>query len=197
VRSPLELPFIALEGMLICSAPRVARRYLTSKIRTAVVAHVDPLGNSWGWFSDDTPRLHLVPLTPEHRGVARVWLEIRGVRCFEIDHAQNNPGIDLAELRESVRRTRDSIESAWLRSCERKGWLAYSPRDAMVALYFGTPHQFVRYLRDSTYAPEYLHLDVASNAVCLEMCANRLIWLGADDGSDAGSMVLSAHSLQR
>jgi hypothetical protein len=171
--------------MLSCSAHRVARRYLSSVSRTAVTAHVDPLGISWGWFADDTPRMHLVPMAPEYRGTARVWLEDRGLRSFQVDHVQRGTALNISELRESVRRTRDSVESAWLRSCERRGWLACSHRDATVAMYFGTPHEFVRRLRESACVPEAMQLDVETNSACLEVRATRIIWRGADDGSDA------------
>lgn len=167
------------------TARRVARSYLGSTTRTAVIAHVDPIGNSWGWFADDTPRMHLVPMDPEHRGTARIWLEDRGVRCFKVDHAQPSAGLDIDELRESVHRTRDTIESAWLQSAERKGWLAYCAGDATIGMYFGTLYQFVRRLRDSPPSPELIQPDVSTNAIWLEVKANRVIWQGADDGSDA------------
>jgi hypothetical protein len=171
--------------MALHTPHRVARRYLGSTVRTAVIAHVDPIGNAWGWFSDDVPRMNLVPMDPEHRGAARVWLERGGYRAFEVERVQPGTALDIDGLRESVKRTRDSIESAWLVTCQRKRWLAYSPRDAVVALYVGTPNQVVRRLHDSCYVPEFLQLDVATNAACLEARLNRLIWHGADDGSDA------------
>lgn len=174
-----------LDGMVSRSASRVARRYLSSTSRIAVIAHVDPIGHSWGWFADDTPRMHLVPMAPRHRGAARVWLEDRGLRSFQVDHVQSSNGLDIDALRESVSRVRDTIESAWLRSCERHGWLAYSHGDATVTIYFGTPGQFVRRLRESVCVPESIQLDVDTNSVCLEVRANRVIWRGADDGSDA------------
>jgi hypothetical protein len=179
--------FLQLRQLVMppCTAARVARRFLGSTTRTAVVAHVDPPGYSWGWFADDTPRMHLVPLEPEHRGAARVWLEDRGIRSFQVDYLTTDSDLDLDQLRESVRRTRDTIESAWLRSCDRRGWLAYSPRDVMVAIYFGTSNQLVRTLHESRCVPEYLQLDIETNSACLEVRANRLIWWGADDGSDA------------
>lgn len=173
--------------MPVLTADRVARRFLSSTVRTAVIAHVDPLGNSWGWFADAPPRMHLVPVDAAHHGAARVWLENRGTRCFQVDHCSRYTQTDLDELRESVSRTRDTIESGWLRSCDKKGWLAYSPQDAMVAIYFGTANQVVRRLRDSTYAPEFLQFDLDTNSACLEVRLNRLIWNGADDGSDAES----------
>lgn len=179
--------FLSLDRVLmpVLTADRVARRFVSSTVRTAAIAHVDPLGYSWGWFSADTPRMHLVPMDPEHHGVARIWLERAGYRAFEVDRLQPGTGLDIDELRESVKRTRDSVESAWLLTCQRKRWLAYSPRNVVVALYFGTPNQVVRRLRESCYVPESLQLDVATNAACLETRLNRLIWLGADDGSDA------------
>jgi hypothetical protein len=171
--------------MALCTAARVARRFLGSTIRSAVVAHVDPLGNSWGWFADGPPRMHLVPVDPKHVGTARVWLEDRGLRSFEVDYRITGSDLDLDELRESVRESRDRIESEWLRSCDRRGWLAYSSRDAMVAVYFGTSEQIVRTLRESTCVPEILRLDIEANSACLEIRANRIIWWGADDGSGA------------
>jgi hypothetical protein len=168
--------------MSVLTAERVARRFLSSTVRTAAIAHVDPVGNAWGWFADDTPRMHLVPMDPQHYGTARVWLESGGYRAFEVDHHQS-ADLDLDELRASVSKTRDSIEGAWNRYIAKKGWLRYSPRS--LALYSGTPYQLVRRLRDSAYAPEILQLDVETNSAYLEVRANRLIWWGADDGSDA------------
>jgi hypothetical protein len=169
------------------SSVRVARRFLDSTLRTAVVAHVDALGNTWGWFADEVRRMHLVPMVPKYRDAARVWLEDAGIRCFQVDHVNSGLNLDLDQLHESVSRTRDTIESAWLRSCERRGWLSYSARHAAIALYFGTPTQLVRKLNESSYAPEFLQLDVHTNAAGIEVRVNRLIWRGADDGSDAKS----------
>lgn len=168
-----------------CISARVARRYLGSFLRTAVVAHVDPLGNSWGWFADGPPRMHLVPVDPTHVGTARVWLEDRGTRSFQVDFRATYCDIDLDELRESAKKSRDRIESEWLRSCDRRGWLAYSPRDAMVAIYFGTAEQIVRRLHESRWEPECLKLDLEANSAKVAFRVNRLIWWGADDGSDA------------
>lgn len=168
-----------------CVAARVARRYLGSLLRTAVVAHVDPLGNSWGWSATGPPRMHLVPVDPRHVGTARVWLEDRGTRSFQVDFRATYCDIDLDELRESAKKSRDRIESAWLSSCDKKGWLAYSPRDAMIAIYFGTGEQIVRRLRESRWEPESLRLDPEANSANVGFRLNRLIWWGADDGSDA------------
>ena len=180
----LELSFIRAVSMPICTAHRVARRFLTSAIRTAVVVHVDRLGNSWGWFASEIPRLHVVPLAPEHLGAARVWLEAGGKRCFEIDHVENGSQLDMGELHAAVSRSRDVIESEWLRSCQLRGWLAYCARDSVIALYFGTPHQLVRRLPQPAQSPRLLQLDTQTNSIWLEFKANRVIWLGADDGSD-------------
>jgi hypothetical protein len=179
--------------MPLLTADRVASRFVSSTVRTAAVAHVDPLGYSWGWFSDDIPRMSLVPMDPAHRGAARVWLESGGYRAFEVDHHQSDD-LDLDELRASVTKTRDSIEQAWLVHSAKKGWLRYSPRDAILVLYMGTPYRLVRRLRESAHVPESLQLGVTTNSACLELRANRLIWHGADDGSDAEltSAVLAA-----
>ena len=171
--------------MAIRTSDRVVHRFLRSSIRTAVVAHVDPLGHSWGWFADGPPRMHLVPMAPEHLGAARVWLDYRGVRCFRVDRLADGAGLDLEELRESVCRTRDTIESAWLRTCELRGWLAYSGREMVIGIYVGTDNQLTRSLREVQYQPELVQLDVATNSACIGVRANRLIWHGADDGRDA------------
>jgi hypothetical protein len=171
-------------GMHVSTARRVTRSYLSSTVRAAAIAHVDPVGNAWGWFVNDTRRMHLTPMDPEHRGAARVWLERDGYRAFEVDHHQS-ADLDMDALRASVSKTRDSIESAWILYIAKKGWLRYSPRNAILALHMGTPQQLVRRLRESAYVPEFLHLDVTTNSACLELRANRLIWQGADDGSDA------------
>jgi len=180
----LELSLIQTVSMAIRTAARIARRFLGSQLRTAVIAHVDPLGNSWGWFAGGVPRMHLEPLAPKHRGGARVWLKRRGRRCFELDHIEPGSKLDIGELRGSVRRSRDTIEGAWLQSSELRGWLAYSARDSMVSLYWGTPHQVVRRLPEPGQRPQLLQIDAQANAIRLELNANRIIWLGADDDSD-------------
>jgi hypothetical protein len=65
--------------------------------------------------------MRLVPVVPRHVGTARVWLEDRGTRSFQVDFRATYCDLDLAELHESVTRSRDSIESAWLGSCDRRG----------------------------------------------------------------------------
>jgi hypothetical protein len=165
------------------SADRVVRRFLASTSRTAVVAHTDPIGNAWGWFTDNVPRMHLEPMSPEQRGMARIWLERRGYRCFEVDYLKSGTGLDLEELRMSVVKTRDTIEGTWLRTCALRGWLHYSPRNAAITLYANTPCQMTRRLRESVYVPEFLQLDADTNSVCLEVRANRVIWWDANDGA--------------
>jgi hypothetical protein len=113
--------------------------------------------------------MHVVPLAPEHRGAVRVWLEDRGIRCFRVDYLKADSVLDMDALRESVRRTRDTIESAWLRSCARHRCLAYSPGNATITLYRGTGNQIVRRVRDSVQPPEALQLDVGTNAACLKV----------------------------
>lgn len=103
------------------AAHRVFRRFVDSSRRLGVLAHVDRDGVSWGWFADRTPRMHLVPLAPERHGVARVWLEDSGIRCFHVDYLNTDRDLDIEALRASVQRSRDTIESAWLRSCEPEG----------------------------------------------------------------------------
>lgn len=61
----------------------------------------------------------------------------------------------------------------------------YSARDAIITLHSGTPNQVVRRLKGTTLAPEFLQIDTQSNAACLEVRLNRIIWTGSDDGSDA------------
>lgn len=165
---------------------RVARRYLESANKTAVLAHVDRDGYRWGWLDGNVRRLHLVPLDDVFRGAARVWLEDRrGDRSFELDFALEPVEFDFDALRASVSRSRDTIEASWLRSCEAKGWLMYSPRDAMISLHSGTPYELVRRLKGAAFIPEFLQLDTQANTACLEVRLNRVIWTGCDDGSDA------------
>jgi hypothetical protein len=54
----------------------------------------------------------------------------------------------------------------------------------MVALYLGTPQQIVRRLPEPAQTPQLLQVDAQTNVIWLEFKANRIIWLGADDGSD-------------
>jgi len=174
-------------GMSDRFSHRVTHRYVESSTRVARVVHIDPLGYRWGWFSDDIQRLHLVPCDVEFQKTSRVWLEdLYGRRAFEIDqHPPSGSLLDLDQLRESVARSRDAIEAAWLRTCEAKGWLMYSPRDAMISLHSGTPHELVRRLKAIAFVPELLQIDTQTNAACLEARLNRIIWTGSDDGSDA------------
>lgn len=174
-------------GMPAYTSYRVARRYVgSSLIKAAVLAHVDRDGVRWGWFSGEIARLHVVPFDLEHRGAARVWLEDgHGNRSFQVDREPLD--LDLDALWASVSRTRDTIEAAWLRSCSRRGWLDYSPRKATISLYPGTPHEVRRSLKERAFTPEFLQVDASTNAACLEVRLNRLIWQGADDGSEAES----------
>ncbi|MEO8179590.1 MAG: hypothetical protein ABI895_12225 [Deltaproteobacteria bacterium] len=176
--------------MTDCVSHSVARRFLGSESstpRTAVIAHVDLDGNWWGWsFDDNVRRMHLIPI--QYEGAGRVWLEDgKGNRSFEIDRVPTGTDLDLDSLRASVAQTRQIIEPAWLRSCEAKGWLKYSPVDATISLYPGTQHELVRPLNDTASMPELLQLDTQANTATLRITLNRLIWVGADDGSDAES----------
>jgi hypothetical protein len=177
-----------------CTRHRVARRFLeSSSQRTAGVVHVDPLGLRWGWFADPVQRLHLVPYDVEYRETARVWLEdLFGRRAFEIDrHPPSGSPVDLDGLRDSVTRTRDSIESAWLRKCSLLGWLDYFPDPATVLLYPGSRFGVRRELRETEVEPSELQVEPGVNIVYAGLQLNRVIWQGRDDGSDAAIYLFS------
>jgi hypothetical protein len=166
-----------------CIAGRVGRHFLTT-VRHATIIHRDHNGASWGWLDDDIPRMHLVPLDDESRGHARVWLE-DGTGCRSFLPEPGFSTVDFGALREWVSRTRGAIESSWLRTCQRKRWLHYSPSDETITVYQATPHEFRRHLRRAVLVSPFLQVDVSTNTARLKVPLGRIIWRGADDGSDA------------
>lgn len=168
-------------------ALRVTRRYVTTSLRrTAVLAHVDRDGVRWGWFSDNTPRMHLEPFDSEHRGEARVWLEDgRGVRSFQIDREPVDEVVNMDALRASVARTRSTIEAAWIRTCALRGWIDYSPADKTITLYGGSPDELVRSVRSLPILPEEMQIESGTNTLYVGVKLNRVLWRGRDDGSDS------------
>ena len=168
--------------MPTCTSLRVATRFIESSTGTVVVAHVDPGGTPWGWAFPALCRMHIIPLTVQGSGL--ICLEDgSGRRAFDVVRA--SPAFDIAALRVSVSRTRDSIESAWVRWCAARGWLDYSPREGSIHMYVGTSQEFVRHLTEEAFAPEFLQVDTETNTACLKVRLNRVIWRGADDGRDA------------
>jgi hypothetical protein len=175
--------------MLDCAAHRIARRYLQAvQAKTAVLAHVDRDSVRWGWFSNATARMHLVPFDAEHQGATRVWLENgRGVRSFEVDGTSGDATLNLEALQASLSRSRNTVEAAWLRTCASKDWIEYKPDGATIILYGGTPNAIRRCVWGMPIYPREMQVEPAMNVVYFGVKLNRVIWLGADDGSDAES----------
>lgn len=176
-----------------CISHRVAHRFLESSTHTAGVVHTDRDGVDWGWFGDSVQRLHLVPYDAEYRDTARVWLEdLFGRRAFEVDrHPPSGSRLNLDSLRESVARTRNTVEEAWLRKCSLLGWLDYFPYPATVLLYPGSKFEVRRELRETTIEPSELQVEPGINRVFGGFQLNRVMWTGRDDGSDAAIYLFS------
>lgn len=155
---------------------RVALRWLDRTAPRVVVAHVDHENNPWGWAFPGIHRMHLMPLTPS-LPAALFWLERKGVRAFELGGGSVPEGYSLDALRCSVGRARGAIEAAWLRWCVDRDWVDYSPHEATVFMYSGTPCQFARRLPHEAFKPELLRADPMNNTAQLEAALNEVIWL--------------------
>lgn len=165
-----------------CLQHRVARRYLESSTPVVVVVHIDPSGVPWGWYHPHLARMHITPLSIACAGL--IWLEDgHGHRAFDV--ARAGPSLDIDMLRASVSGARDGIESAWLRWCTKRDWINYSRLESSIYMYSGTSRQFARHLKEEALTPESLSCDLEGNRATFEARLNRLVWRGADDGSDA------------
>lgn len=179
---------------------RVARRFLSvqaSSTRIATVVYRGP-EIAWGWTAAGPPRMHVEPMTPLYRGRCRVWLEDRGTRAF-LPVGETVPGLD--DLRRWITDHRLAIEKAWLAGMTTKGWLRIDPQGAGVGVvaYPGEANEIRRWvsflgcpgwLEDDDVAVEGHELVVGggdSPREQIRMLLPRVIWEGADDGSDANA----------
>jgi hypothetical protein len=117
-----------------------------------------------------------------------VWLENgQGVRSFRVDFRSLDATLNLEALRASLSRARNTVEAAWLRTCDSKGWLDYKPDGATITLYRGTSNEIRRCAWAMPIHPDEMQVETGINTVYFGVKLNRVIWLGADDGSDAES----------
>lgn len=155
-------------------------------------------GLAWGFPRDPEPRMSLVVASGlRFRGV-RVFLEDDlGNRALEVE-GRLSPKTATA-LKSWVTGHREIIEEAWLNVMVTEGWLtvAATGKTVVVTAYGGTEHEIRRTL-DFTGCPVWLDQeDVAIVGTLIlgvrsperaqvRHALGRVIWTGADDGSDAG-----------
>ena len=156
-------------------------------------------GLTWGFPTDPEPRMSLVVARGlRFRGV-QVYLEDDiGNRAFEI--VGRLPKRILTPLKAWVTQHRDLIEDTWVHVMLSKSWLtvAATGKTVVVTAYPGAPTEIVRTL-DFTSCPVWLDQeDVAIEGTTLILgsrlpqraqvrhALGRVIWTGADDGTDAG-----------
>jgi hypothetical protein len=82
-----------------------------------------PAGWLWGWWLDDSPRLSLRPLKPNHRRLGRIWLEDReGRQCMTVE-GEISPAV-LRDVEPIIAEGRALIEDAWVSRMIEKDWLS-------------------------------------------------------------------------
>jgi hypothetical protein len=156
-------------------------------------------GLRWGFPRDPEPRMSLVVASGLRFRSVRVYLEDDiGNRAFEI--VGRLPKRILTPLKAWVTSNRDAIEDAWLLVMIAKGWLtvAANGKTVVVSAYPGAATEIVRTL-DFTSCPCWVEGDdVTIEGTTLILgsrlpqraqvrhALGRVIWTGADDGSDAG-----------
>jgi hypothetical protein len=156
-------------------------------------------GLTWGFPTDPEPRMCLEVASGLRFRSVRVYLEDDiGNRAFEVVGKLTRR---LATpLISWVAAHRDTIEDAWVRTRIAKGWLVMKAtgKTVVVTAYGGTEHEIRRTL-DFAACPVWLDQeDVAIEGTTLILgsrlpqraqvrhALGRVIWTGADDGSDAG-----------
>ncbi len=156
-------------------------------------------GLSWGFPPEPEPRMSLVVAGGlRFRGVQVSLEDDIGNRAFEVEG--RFPKRLSTPLKSWVTAHRDLTEDAWLTIMLYKGWLnvAANGKTVVVTAYPGAPTEIVRTL-DFASCPCWVEGDdVAIVGTTLILgsrlpqraqvrhALGRLIWTGADDGSDAG-----------
>jgi hypothetical protein len=107
-------------------------------------------GHNWGWFSREDQRMHLQTVDDgarEGRQRAKVWLEERGKRTFDLADGRLSRG-ELDRLASAVAEERRNIESRWIAWMIDKGWLDVELAGSVVTLsaYPHSHHAFARTL---------------------------------------------------
>ncbi len=149
------------------AAEKIASRFTESKVagtNTAVV-YRSPLGVTWGWWRPTPPRMHLRPMTQPYQDLdVWVWLERHGVRAFEVENGGALPHGAIDDLHTWVTTSRTYIERLWLKHLGPLRWLQIKDYDLGldIVAYRGT-----------------------DNELRVKTPLSRMIWMGADDGSDA------------
>jgi hypothetical protein len=158
-------------------------------------------GLRWGFPRDPEPRMSLVVASGLRFRRVRVHLEDNlGNRAFQVEGKL--PRRLSTPLKSWVTAHRDLREEAWLLVMLNKGWLRIEAngKTVVVTAYGGAEHEIRRTL-DFTDAPVWLDQeDVAVEGTTLILgsrlpqraqvrhALGRVIWTGADDGSDAGTI---------
>ena len=104
--------------------------------------------HNWGWFSREDPRMHLQTVDPQaqkERTEAKVWLEAKGQRTFELAEGDIS-GPNLKKLRAKVTADRQYIETLWVGFMIENGWLKAEIAESVVTLtaYPGQHNAFTR-----------------------------------------------------
>jgi hypothetical protein len=125
------------------TAARVATRFAHGTKSAAVLIHGVPSGWNWGWWSDNVPRLHLVPVDVDHHRAGRIWLEgVDGKRTFVVEGGI--PESVVRDVQVIIAEDRPQIEDAWVRYMGAMGWLTVGLQvggDLEVLCYEGTPNE--------------------------------------------------------
>lgn len=161
----------------------------------------DVAGLRWGFPTDPEPRMSLVVASGLRFRRIQVHLEDDlGNRALEVEGRL--PKRLSTPLKSWLTHHRDIIEDAWLLVMLNKGWLTVTAngKTVVVTAYGGTEHEIRRTL-DFTGCPVWLDQDdvaVEGSTLVLGVrsperaqvrhALGRVIWTGADDGSDAGTI---------
>lgn len=126
---------------------RVAERYAFSKEAMATVLR-QVAKRDWGFYTREEERMHLQTVDgDDEKAKAKVWLEAKGKRIFEIAVGKKTfSPKDFAKLEAKVRSDRESVEMRWIRLMIGKDWLTADlyGSDVLVTAYPGTHNSFER-----------------------------------------------------
>ena len=130
--------------------PEAARKLeAATRIEAMAVILRGTANRNWGWFSREDERLHLQTVDKDAmRGPkkAKVWLENKGRRIFEIAAPGDLTSKEWKKLETAVSGKRDLIESRWTAFMVEHHWLAATIEESAVTLtaYPGTHNRFTR-----------------------------------------------------
>jgi len=123
----------------------------------------DVVGDSWGFFSREDQRMHLQTTKRRKKSnLSKVWLERRGVRCFEKATWRFSQS-EFRELQQTVEENRYDIEVEWIDLMVEKGWMKIQGFDhtrQVILLEVYTDHnKFIREVDLKKIFPGRYHVD--------------------------------------